>query len=168
MKSKLKYTLIFVIFFAGCNSDQRTKYMARESLRNSQPVILLRGFVDLCYAENTGMAFSLLSYLDPPLRRGLLVCVPLVTTICFSLFIWRFRVKHFTALLPFAFILAGAAGNILDRIRYGHVVDFIHFHVRDIFHWPIFNIADVLVFVGGLMLFLQYGFRKNTHINENL
>jgi signal peptidase II len=49
---------------------------------------------------------------------------------------------------------------------YGHVVDFIHFHIEDIFHWPIFNIADVLLFVGYLILFLQYGFRRNEKLNQ--
>lgn len=167
MRSKLKYTLIIVVFLAGCNSDQLTKHIARKSLKNNQPLVVLRGFVDLCYAENTGMAFSLLSNLSPSLRKSLLVSAPLLITIFFSYFIWRFRVRPFTALLPFILIVSGASGNLLDRMRYGHVVDFIYLHVRDVFHWHIFNIADVLIFVGGLLLILQYGFKRNKHVNEN-
>ena len=166
MKSKLKYTLIFFIVLAGCNLDQATKHIARESLKDSPPLILFRGFVDFCYAENRGMAFSLLSNLNPPLRKVLAIFVPLLITVCFSCFILRYRAKHFTSLLPFALILSGAAGNLLDRIRYGYVIDFVHFHVHDILHWPIFNMADVLVFMGGLLLVLQYSLNPNKYIRE--
>ncbi len=166
MKTKLKYTLIFFVFITGCNSDQLTKHLARETLRHSHPLVVFRGFIDLCYAENTGMAFSLMDNLSPSLRMLLLTCVPLFIVVCFSFLIWHFRTKKFTTLLPFALILSGASGNLFDRLMYGHVVDFIHFHIEDIFHWPIFNIADVLLFVGYLILFLQYGFRRNEKLNQ--
>lgn len=169
MRTKLKYTLLLFVFLAGCNSDQLTKHAARESLKHSQPFVMLIGFAELCYAENPGMAFSLLDNSPPSFRVGFLVAVPLLMMVCVSGLIWRFRTRQFTTILPFVLILSGAAGNLLDRLRYGYVVDFIHFHVRGVFHWPIFNIADCLVFGGALVLFLQYGFRQyNQESNENL
>ena len=63
-------------------------------------------------------------------------------------------------LLPYLIILGGAVGNLIDRIRYGYVVDFIYFHIRDRFSWPIFNVADILLSVGVGLLLIQLFFLK--------
>jgi signal peptidase II len=170
MKTKVKYALILLIFMVGCNSDQFTKHLARESLKHNPPIVILKNFIDLCYAENTGTAFSRLDNLTLPLSLFVLVCVPLLAVLCIAYLIWRFRSKSFNILLPFVLILAGATGNLLDRIRYGHVVDFIHLHLRDVFHWPIFNIADFLLFIGCGMLLFRFIFHRDDQsfqISEN-
>lgn len=163
MKSKLKYALICMILVAGCGTDQLSKHVAKEALKGSRPLILCRGFIDLCYAENTGMAFSLLDGLSPDARTQLLTYVPLIIAVGFAGLLYRSRGKPLAALLPLVLILAGASGNLLDRLRCGYVVDFVHFHIRDRFHWPIFNLADALIFLGALLLFCQYGYKQAEH-----
>jgi signal peptidase II len=60
--------------------------------------------------------------------------------------------------LPYALIIAGALGNLVDRFRFGYVVDFIEWYYRD-YHWPVFNIADSCIVVGAVLLIL-FSFRK--------
>jgi signal peptidase II len=161
MRSKIKYALLFLILVGGCQCDQYTKRLAERSLEHRPPMVLLSGFAELCYAENTGMAFSLLDDLPSAVRRPLLVGIPLLLTSIAAGCFWYFRAKPFFVLLPFALMLAGAAGNLLDRLQYGYVVDFIHLHARDRFHWPIFNVADTLLFVGGALLVLHHSRIRN-------
>lgn len=52
-------------------------------------------------------------------------------------------------------MISGALGNLIDRIRYGYVIDFIHVHIRDVFSWPVFNVADILIVAGIGLLLLQ-------------
>lgn len=163
MKSKIKYALLLLILLGGCQCDQYTKQLAERSLKRHPPLVLLRGFAELCYAENTGMAFSLLDDLPRAIRRPLLVGVPLLLTAIATGCFWYFRAKPFFVLLPFALMLAGAAGNLLDRLRYGYVVDFVHLHARDRFHWPIFNVADTLLFLGGALLALHFATARKKH-----
>lgn len=161
MRSKLKYALLFFVFFAGCNSDQYTKFLAKSKLKDQPPMILHRDVLELCYAENTGVAFSILYDLTPSLRRPLLIGVPLVAVIAIGYFIWQFRTRRFFLLLPLLFIISGAAGNLFDRIRCGYVIDFIHFHFRDVFDWPVFNVADVLLWIGVILLLIQIFFLRS-------
>ena len=166
MKTILKYALLLLVFMAGCNSDQYTKYLARESLKHNPPFVILTDYVELCYTENTGAAFSLLSHLTPTLRQPLLICVPLLTILFIAYLIWHFRSKPLYILLPLLLILSGATGNLIDRLRYGYVVDFIHLHVRDVFHWHIFNVADVLILIGSGIFLFQYVFCRNNPSNH--
>lgn len=161
MKTKLKYALIFFVFFAGCNSDQYTKYLAKAKLKDKSPLVVFSDYLELCYAENTGAAFSILYDLTPSLRRPLLIGVPLAAVLAVGYFIWCFRRRRFFLLLPLSFIIAGATGNLLDRIRYGYVIDFIHFHIMDVFHWPVFNVADILLWIGTILLLVQIFFLRS-------
>lgn len=164
MKSKIKYVLLLLVLLGGCHCDQYTKQLAEKSLKYRPPLVLLTGFAELCYAENTGMAFSLLDDLPPAVRRPLLVGIPLLLTTIAACFFWYFRARPFFVLLPFALMLAGAAGNLLDRLRYGYVVDFVHIHARDRFHWPIFNVADALLLMGGALLVLHFAVARKKHL----
>ena len=166
MKTINKYILLLFVFIAGCSSDQYTKHLARESLKHNRPFVILTDYVELCYAENPGATFSLLSHLTPFLRRSLLICIQFIMILFIAYLIWHFRSKQLYILLPLILLLSGATGNLLDRLRYGYVVDFIHLHVRDVFHWPAFNVADMFLFVGCGIFLLQYAFRRNDQSNH--
>jgi signal peptidase II len=135
-------------------------------LKHSPPLVVLRGFVELCYAENTGVAFSFLDDLRPSVRRPLLVGIPLLEATAVTCLLWYFRARSFTALLPFVLILSGAAGNLLDRLRHGYVVDFVYVHAKDVFDWPIFNVADTLLVAGVALLALQHVLSSKDRFNE--
>ncbi len=165
--SGVRPTLIraaLLIFLAlglfGC--DHATKFAAKASLEGAAAVPIapdvLRGAVELRYAQNDDVAFSALHQLGVPRSPGVLAAVAaiamtvLLVTAVVSL---RRAVRRGEAVsvvelrasqVGLALILGGALGNLVDRIARGYVVDFIH-----VKGWPIFNVADIAV-VAGMML----------------
>ncbi len=117
---------------------------------------LIRDFLDLQYAENCGGAWGLLHGASEAIRRPFFLLVT-VGAIAFIVHLYRGLEKGNTATkwaLPL--VLGGAIGNLVDRVRLGYVVDFIHMHFRQRAHWPTYNVADIAITVGiGLML-LEY------------
>jgi signal peptidase II len=125
--------------------------------RSLQPeLVLIREYLDLQYAENCGGAFGFLTSASESIRRPFFVFVS-IGAIGFIVYLFRTaepgqRLSKWA--LPL--VLGGAIGNLVDRIRLGYVVDFIHAHWKTRAHWPTFNVADIAITVGiGLML-LEY------------
>ena len=115
---------------------------------------LLPGFLDLRYTENTGAIFGLVhSHTEVFIGLGIAGVIVLLV------FLHYFRPVTTVGVLSFALILSGAVGNLIDRIRLGYVVDFVSLHVRDLFFWPAFNVADAALTVG--ILALIYYFYKS-------
>jgi signal peptidase II len=137
--------LACVTLLVGC--DHATKLAAEATLRDHPPVPLVRGFVDLAYTENHGVAFSALERLSLHPPAWALFAMAVVATAALLVFWVRRRRASWPEHAGFALVVAGAVGNALDRVARGHVVDFIH--VR---FWPVFNVADILVVAGGLLL----------------
>jgi signal peptidase II len=139
--------LACVACLVGC--DHATKLAAETALRDRAPLAVIPGVMDLLYTENHGVAFSALERLSIQPPAWLLVGLALVeTAVVVALWVRRrrgSRVEH----AGFALLMAGALGNAIDRAARGHVVDFIHVHF-----WPVFNVADVLVVAGVLLLVL--------------
>ena len=141
-----------VAFFAAFILDQFTKYLAISRLKNQQAIVLIEGVLELEYLENTGSAFSLFQNKTVfILLLGFMVLAILIFIICKLPQDRRFRIAH----LLLAMLIAGAVGNLTDRIRFGFVVDFISFVL---IHFPVFNVADCFVVVCTLLLFLLFMF----------
>ena len=122
----------------------------------TREIVLIRDFLDLQYAENCGGAFGFLARTSESLRRPFFVVVS-IGAIGFIVYLFR-TVEPGQKLSKWALplVLGGAIGNLVDRVRLGFVVDFIHAHWRTRAHWPTFNVADIAITVGiGLML-LEY------------
>ncbi len=128
--------------------DQASKWLALRMLADG-PVILLPGFFDFVLVHNLGAAFGLFTNLPATWRVALLAGVALAAM---ALLIHFLRHSH-TAwnAVALGLVLGGAVGNLVDRIRWGWVVDFIHVHWHDL-SWPVFNIADSGISVGITML----------------
>ena len=126
-----------------------------EELKNGS-ITVVENYFDFTYVENHAIAFGLFGSLDRKYRMPLIFALPmLVTAFCFYL-AWRIRMARFRILLPIFLILGGAYGNILDRAINGYVTDFLHVHYHDQYHFYVFNVADVLVNVGLILLLLQF------------
>ena len=133
--------------------DWLTKQWAISALVYHQPVPVIEGFWNWTLVHNTGAAFSLLAdaggwqqWFFGSLAVGISIgCVWMLSKASRS--DWR------TA-LPLALIVAGAIGNLIDRIRFGYVVDFVHWYWRD-FHWPVFNLADAVICIAAGLLILS-------------
>jgi signal peptidase II len=136
----------------GC--DHATKLAASAALRD-RTVDVVPGVLDLQYTENHDVAFSLLRSAAIPGRPTVLLLLAAIGCL-FVAFVW-WRRRHLATTLEhvgWSLTMAGAMGNMVDRVLRGYVVDFIH--VR---HWPIFNVADALVVVGVMLL----AFGRRTH-----
>ena len=135
-----------VVGLIGC--DFGTKELATDSLRGAPPVTLVGSVLDLRYVENHDAAFNLLERLDLAPTAPVLAALALCVLAGALVFWWHRRRRPLREHLPLALVVAGAVGNLADRVRLGYVVDFIHVH-----HWPVFNVADIAVGVGvGLLV----------------
>ncbi len=113
-----------------------------------QPVELAP-FFDVVFAKNPGISYSLFSA-RTGVQRFALLAVTLVATACLAFWLWR--AKSRLVALALGLIVGGALGNAYDRLVYGFVADFYHFHVGS-FSWYIFNLADAAIVIGvGLLI----------------
>jgi signal peptidase II len=158
MGKPVRWALLpLVLCLVGC--DHATKTAAKTALGAGRVVPIISGWLDLRYTENFDTAFSLTRSWTGPSKEVTLLLVALATTVTLLFVAWTRRQRASTAeQLAFAFVAAGAFGNLLDRFRRGYVVDFIHLH-----HWPVFNVADVLVVVGVAVLALTARTRAPTY-----
>lgn len=130
--------------------DQVTKFAAKIKLKPVNNIDLIQGYFSLSYVENRGAAFGIFRG-----NRMLLVGVTSLVTIFIIYYIIKYKNINKYFRLSLILIAAGAIGNLIDRITLGYVVDFFHFYIRDIFDWPVFNIADISVVCGTILLALN-------------
>jgi len=133
--------------------DQITKWFVLQHMYLHQSIPLIDGVLSLTYIRNSGAAFGLFADLPWAIRVPLLVTVS-VGALVVLVFILRSLQPHERALrAALAGVLGGAIGNLIDRVRFGEVVDFVDVYWRD-YHWPAFNVADSCITVGiGVLLF---------------
>lgn len=155
-------TWLKVLFFCiGCTAfigcDRVTKHLAKEHLMYQAPRSFFHDTFRFEYAENTGAALGLGDSLPQTLNFWLLSMLPLVVMILMFVYVVK-QLNKFSFLKLFAFclIIAGGLGNIIDRIIYDrHVTDFMIMSFKSI-HTGIFNVADVCVTTGVIILFFAY------------
>jgi len=129
-----------VIALAGC--DHASKYAAKAGLEGATPHAVLGDVVRLDYTENRDTGFGLLRWLEPETRLPIILGLQALGAIALSIMLLRRRAFDVYA-AGFAFALAGALGNLLDRVLRGFVVDFIR-----VPYWPVFNLADIWITIG--------------------
>jgi signal peptidase II len=137
--------------------DQASKIMMSQFLLYGQSETI-SSYFNLVMVYNKGAAFSFLSD-QPGWQRYFFTAVSVIA----SLFIlWMLRRNPTQRLFcwSLALILGGAVGNLIDRIAYGHVIDFLDFHVGG-WHWPAFNVADSAITVGAILFVLDEFRRVN-------
>lgn len=141
-----KWTWIFWLFpITGLIAfDQAVKTYISVNRASFSEMEVIPGFFYLTYLENRGAAFSILQD-----SRWVLVAVSLAAIAVMGRFFMKF--KEFWARLPLTLLMAGAIGNLIDRIRQGFVVDFLHFYPFG-YNFPVFNIADICVDAGAVFL----------------
>lgn len=145
----LKWTWIAVVVII---LDQITKIAATANLQMYQPIEVIP-FFNLTLAHNTGAAFSFLADAGGWQRWFFTV---LATGVSIFLFFWikKLKPEEKTMAITLSLILGGAIGNLIDRVRFGYVVDFLDVYVGDA-HWPAFNIADSAISIGAVLLIIM-------------
>lgn len=142
-----------LIFLLGLGLDQGSKYLVRQSLAPGQLVEVIPDYFNLVHVYNRGAAFGLLSGLAPGLAQYFFVSTALLALAVLFYLHWRTPESQGLFLWGYRLLAAGAAGNLVDRLRFGEVLDFLDFYVGR-YHWPAFNVADSLITVGAALLIL--------------
>ncbi|MFQ9064102.1 MAG: signal peptidase II [Eubacterium sp.] len=144
MKHTKKHISCMIMIVLIIAFDQITKYFASLKLADGSVAKFIPGIVQFKYAENTGMAFSMLS-------GARWVFIALTVVVCVGVFYYLFsnRCKSLWLYWSLGVILSGGIGNLIDRIRFGYVVDFIE---PTFVNFAIFNIADCAVTCGAVVL----------------
>ena len=133
--------------------DQTTKAWAVRRLRLGNDLNVIPGFLNFAYAENPGVAFSMLDDHGATGRWGLSV-VALIAATLVIYFFWRTPRSDDRIMGALALLLAGIIGNVVDRLRLGFVVDFIDVQFGS-WHYPTFNIADMAIVAGAGLLIID-------------
>ena len=137
--------LIIIIIFS---LDRVSKfYVILNSESNSSPSLFTSKFLNINLIWNEGIAFGLLSF-DQKLYYNLLTVVILIIT---AIILWMVSRSNGMEKIAFLIVLGGSLGNIFDRVLYKSVPDFIDFHINN-FHWFIFNVADIFITLGVILL----------------
>lgn len=128
-------------------ADQAAKHAVLQYLKPVGAVSVIPGLLDFSYVENTAAAMGLFEGMI-----WLVVAATCVTCVGIVVLLFRYRQHTFFSLATAALLLAGGLGNLLDRMQYGYVVDFIHF----LFFPYVFNVADCCVTIGAVCFVLHY------------
>jgi signal peptidase II len=142
----------FALSAAIVAADQLSKWLVLGFFENRYPRVELTGFFNLVLVFNKGAAFSLFAQ-AAGWQTPLLAAFALAAAVIVSVLIVRNPGRGLLC-LGLALILGGALGNLIDRVRFGHVVDFLDFHALG-WHWPAFNVADSAISVGAVILILE-------------
>lgn len=144
--------------------DQVTKAWAVRRLRFGEDISVISGLLNFAYAQNTGVAFSMLDDHGNTGRWGLSI-VAMVAGALVLYFFWRTPRSDDRILGALALLLAGIAGNVADRMRLGFVVDFIDVQFGS-WHYPTFNVADMAIVVGAGLLIIDMFLSKRSENSE--
>jgi signal peptidase II len=145
-----------VVFF-----DQLTKGMIIKSLRIYETVPVIGGFFDLVHVRNRGMAFGIMNNAESNAGIWLLVAMSSVAIVLLLVWFYRLKNEGVFVTLSLSLIMGGAVGNIIDRLRFGEVVDFLDVYIGA-YHWPAFNVADAAITVGTIMIAANLFFARPT------
>ncbi len=158
-KNDILWKLAYLVITGGVFLvDQTTKAWAVSRLRFGDDISVIPGFLNFAYAQNTGVAFSMLDDYGDPGRWGL-SAVAIVAGILVLFYFWRTPRSDDRVLGALALLLAGIIGNVTDRVRLGFVVDFIDVQFGS-WHYPTFNVADMAIVIGAGLLILDMVWSK--------
>lgn len=155
IKTKLK--ILFITVFSVIILDQATKAVIIRRLYLNEAIEVIPGFFSIVYFRNPGAAFGIFN------RGGILSLVFLIGASIAALVIIAVLLRQardsFTS-FTLSLIAGGAVGNLIDRVRFGTVVDFLYFYIRD-YHWPAFNVADSAITAGVMLAIYSFYFKHS-------
>jgi signal peptidase II len=161
---KNKYAWVGIIIGVILVLDQATKYAVQKYVRIYEIIPVVPGFFNITHVRNRGAAFSILSGLPGVWRSAFFITVTLMAVAALAVLIKKTHER--LLLIAFSLIAGGALGNMIDRIRFGEVVDFINLYVWEKFKllnpWPSFNVADSAISIGVGLLAIDMLFGSST------
>jgi len=138
--------------------DQVSKQLVVGSFNLYESVNILP-FFNLTYVHNPGAAFSFLAN-QGGWQRWFFTVIAAIASLVFIIWLAKTPKSHTILSIAFALMLSGAVGNLIDRALFGYVIDFLDFHWSG-YHFPAFNFADSMIFIGAALMILDSFFTKN-------
>jgi signal peptidase II len=154
-----KIRLIGIVAGAVLILDQATKAWVLANLPLGGSIPVIPGFFDLTHVHNPGGAFGFLAGMSAEIRSLLFVAVSLLATGLILYFYWQTPIRQRFLAVGISLLFGGAVGNLVDRLRFGIVVDFLDLYVGSL-HWPAFNVADSAITIGVVIFAYHILFRK--------
>jgi signal peptidase II len=140
-------------------ADQLTKLYIMQTMRLHESISIIPNLFSLTYIKNPGAAFGLLAGSSNAFRMVFFGLTSIFALGLLVTILLRMPERDWMGRLSVAGILGGAIGNLIDRLRYGEVIDFLDFYVEN-YHWPAFNVADSAITVGVMLLIIHFAFEK--------
>ena len=137
---------------AVCQADEYGRIRPQRAQR--QPVVLIDGYLEFRYAENCGASFGFMRDTPTLVRKGVFYVAAAGAVV---LLLWMFVTGRGGVLFAISvpLIVSGAVGNLVDRVRFGYVVDFVRFHLNDRWAYPTFNVADAWITIGVAFILIE-------------
>ncbi|MBI2363630.1 MAG: signal peptidase II [Deltaproteobacteria bacterium] len=145
MSAKTKLVLVWLVIILI--SDQLTKFIVDQSMPLHHSIPVIDDLFSLTYIRNTGAAFGIFAGSAAAFRLPFLIVFSLVAIGFVVAMLRRLSERETGLITALAFILGGAIGNLIDRLAYGEVIDFLDFYWSG-YHWPAFNVADSFITMG--------------------
>lgn len=147
--------IAFIITIVVIVLDRWSKLWIIHHITIGHARTIIPGVFRLTHVLNTGAAFSLFEgSTSPATVRNLLIAFSVFAVIVVLALIWKFGREFTLVSFSLALILGGALGNLYDRVRFSHVVDFLEVHIIH-YHWPDFNVADSAICIGACLLLIE-------------
>lgn len=156
----MKFWILGILTPAIILFDQITKQMVIDRFQLGESIVIIPSYFNFTYIRNTGAAFGILATADPAFRVPFFIIVPMIALAAIFAIFRSLSKNDVRNSLALALVVGGAIGNLIDRVAYGYVIDFLDFHWRYRAHFPAFNIADSAICVGVGMLMVDIIFRK--------
>jgi len=160
LRSTPKLRVFLVALSVALPLDQLTKYWITSHFYYGQTVPVIAGFFDLTHVRNPGGAFSFFASGSFEQRMFFFIGTGLLAIALLIVFYRRLEPQARLSALALGSILGGALGNLIDRVAYGEVIDFLDFHLWGGYTWPTFNLADSFIVVGVAILMLEIFFDR--------
>ena len=155
MIGKNRNISITILIVVSLLLDQLSKFLIRQNVDQYSEIKLIGDYFILTNVENSGAFLGMGSDFSPFVKTIFLIILPVIVLICIMIYVYRDKQIDKISLIGFCFIIGGGIANIYDRILYGSVTDFLFIDLGGIFKTGIFNIADLSVTTGMILILLM-------------
>ena len=148
----VRYRILLAVTAISLVLDQWTKWLIDQKMALHESIPLIDNFLALTYVRNKGAAFGI--FADSSFRIPFFITVSIVAIVGITWFYRKIEEEQRLLQWALALVLSGAIGNLIDRVLYGEVIDFVDAHWYQ-YHWPAFNVADSAISVGVTLLLVD-------------
>jgi len=159
-KPTARYVLLGLVSVITVLLDQATKLQITQSMRLHESIPVVPDFFSITYIRNPGAAFGILASSSSGFRLAFFGVTSILALVLLSTIFVRLKPTHWIGQLSVAAVFGGAIGNLLDRVRFGEVIDFLDIYLGA-YHWPAFNVADAAISAGVCFLVYHLAFEKH-------